>query len=85
MSNTKNKTLGEDHAFAMVDSHANYIQNGLTIREHFAAMAMQGLLTRVPQRHNGEVDLGVIESTRIVEEAVIMADKLIAELNKEQP
>ena len=49
-------------------------------RELFAAMAMQGLLTRYPNRE--EPDLGLLESQRIAEESVIMADKLIAELNK---
>ena len=53
---------------------------GLTKREYFAGLAMQGLLTRVPDRHNGETDLGVLESQRIAEEAVIMADKLLNQL-----
>ena len=56
---------------------------GLTKREHFAGLAMQGLLTRVPNRHNGETDLGILECKRIAEEAVIMADKLLAELSIE--
>ena len=86
MSNSKTNPNDLATAYGYANEHSRFdSQGGLTIREHFAAMAMQGLLTRVPQRHNGEVDLGVIESTRIVEEAVIMADKLIAELNKEQP
>lgn len=54
-----------------------------TKRELFAAMAMQGLLTRYPNRE--EPDLGILESERIAEESVIMADKLIKELNKEKP
>ena len=58
--------------------------NGLTKREHFAAVAMQGLLTRVPNRQNGEVDLGIIESKRISDESVIMADALIKSLNENQ-
>lgn len=58
------------------------IHSGLTKREYFAAMAMQGLLTRVPERSSGETDLGVIESDRIAEESVIMANKLIAAINK---
>ena len=56
------------------------LEYGLTKREFFAAMAMQGLLTRLPQRHGGETDLGVIESDRIASESVIMADKLITAL-----
>jgi hypothetical protein len=42
---------------------------------------MQGLLTRVPNRHNRETDLGILECKRIAEEAVIMADKLLVELS----
>lgn len=63
-----------------------YIQTGelqpLNKREYFAAIAMQGLLTRLPNRQNNETDLGVKESKRIAEEAVIMADELINALNK---
>ena len=55
---------------------------GLTKREYFALMAMQGLLTRVPKRFDGETDLGILESKRIAEESVIMADELIKALNK---
>ena len=57
-------------------------QEGLTTREYFSAIAMQGLLTRVPKRENYQVDLGTLESQRIAAESVIMADKLIEELNK---
>ena len=66
-------------AFASVAISGNdgYQQDGLTKREYFAAMAMQGLLTRVPNRHNGETDLGILECQRIAEESVIMADKLL--------
>ncbi len=45
---------------------------------------MQGLLTRVPNRHGSEVDLGVLESNRIASEAIYMADALLAELEAEQ-
>ena len=60
---------------------ANLI-NGCTKREYFAALAMQGLLTRVPKRHGDETDLGIIEARRIAAESRIMADLLIAELNE---
>ena len=52
------------------------------LRTYFAAMALQGLLTRVPNRPNNETDLGVIELKRISEESVIMADALINALNE---
>ncbi len=54
---------------------------GVNKREYFAALAMQGLLTRVPQRQGGETDLGILEAKRIAEESLIMADLLLEELN----
>ena len=35
---------GEQGAFACVDSQKQYLQEGLTKREYFAGLAMQGLL-----------------------------------------
>lgn len=61
---------------------STFVSPGLTKREYFAAMAMQGLLTRVPKRDGGQTDLGILELTRISGESVIMADALIDELNK---
>jgi hypothetical protein len=60
------------------------VYSGLTKREYFAGLAMQGLLTRVPNRHGNEVDLGVLESKRITSEAIYMADALLTELEAEQ-
>lgn len=60
------------------------IQFGLTKREYFAGLAMQGLLTRVPNRHNLETYLGIIEGARIAQESVIMADNLLKELENEE-
>ena len=57
-------------------------QDGLTKREYFASLAMQGLLTRVPKRFDGETDLGILESKIIAEESVIMANELIKALNE---
>ena len=75
-------TQPNESAFARPSSSTSH-QDGLTKREYFAAMAMQGLLTRVPKRHNDEVDLGINESSRIAQESVLMADLLIEELNKQ--
>ncbi len=58
-------------------------QDGLTKREYFAAKAMQGLLTRL--ENINQPDLGILECKRISEEAVIMADTLIKELNEFNP
>lgn len=75
------KTNGDDHAYPMSATVAQKIIEGygfspeylgLTKREHFAAMAMQGLLAL-----RGDMRL---EHT--AESAVACADALIAELNK---
>jgi hypothetical protein len=55
-------------------------EDGLTKREYFTAIAMQGLLTR--QMPDVSTDLGILESDRIASESVIMADKIIKELSK---
>ena len=80
-------TNGNDlaHPTNIIDPEQQFApeyHTGLTKREYFAAMALQGLLTRVPNRPNNETDLGVIELKRISEESVIMADALINALNE---
>lgn len=72
---------GECGAFACAGDGCH--QLGLTKREYFAGLAMQGLLTRVPERDNNKVDLGILESIRIVEESVLIADALLKELEKD--
>ena len=69
---------GEKGAFAC-ETNAKW-NLGLTKREYMAGLAMQGLLTRNPRRANGETDLGILESKRIVEESVIIADELLKQL-----
>jgi hypothetical protein len=76
----ESKNFANSPAFGFSTNLTDY--KGLTKREYFAAIAMQGLLTRVPKREGGETDLGVMESERIAEESVFMADKLIMCLNK---
>lgn len=52
---------------------------GLTTREHFAAMCLQGLLAG--DGRNGDT----WENGRAEKYAVVLADNLIAELSKVQP
>lgn len=66
------KTDGKDAAFA---SDGEYDMYGLTKREYFAAVAMQGLLA-CPHQMCGDIE----NQTGL---AVEYADRLIAELNKE--
>lgn len=82
MEKSKSKILGEQPFDSMLDPNGSYTQYGLTKREYFAGLAMQGLLTRVPKRDNDEVDLGILELKRIVEESVLASDALLEELVK---
>lgn len=66
-------------AAALLPEFRSVYHPGLTIRQHFAGLAMQGLLTNyVANGHYGNH-----ESFPLVEEmAVSCADRLINELNK---
>lgn len=63
---------GKQGAFACVDSQKQYLQEGLTKREYFAAMAMQGVVNRLAQSD--------IERKRLAEWSVKMADEILKEL-----
>lgn len=72
-------THGNDGAFARTafyhpDGGISHPQDGLTIREHFASMAMQGLLSNV-ETMEWEIDC-------IAKDAVNAADALIKALNE---
>jgi hypothetical protein len=68
------KTLENQCVYPIVISETNVPQWGLTKREHFAAMAMQGLLANYSNR-------GMNIDT-IAKQAVNAADELINALNK---
>jgi hypothetical protein len=76
------KTQANDPAFSRPAFHHEHTgtlhdaQDGLTKREYFAAKAMQGLLTVI---HHTDRPYNVAKA------AVMTADALIAELNKENP
>ena len=79
-NNTMTETHPNDQAFPRPASHSpefgpTHPKLGLTKREYFAAMAMQGLLSTVPESFNGR---------EIAEISVNMADALIEALNKEK-
>ena len=71
------KELGEQSAYAVDLRTPSQITLGLTKRELFAAMAMQGNLA---DPASGDRTLAEIAS-----DSVAMADALLAELAKEQP
>lgn len=59
------------------------IRNGLTKREYFAAMAMQGFLSRhTYTTDDGGFGTRIITPTNIAKDAVAMADALLNQLNK---
>ena len=66
-----NYVNGNDYAFASADS------NGLTKREYFAAMAMQGVIS------NSNINGDLFGEGEVAVSALALADALIAELNKE--
>lgn len=72
-----NKTHGDSPAFSKAAFYTDEYgidapQEGLTKREYFAAMAMQGLLTK----------FGNDYELQIAKDAIYWADALIDELNK---
>jgi hypothetical protein len=73
---------GEKSAFACVTD--NYLQNGLTKREYFAGLAMQGIMASLTEMQaNGHSTLhfaGLDETLAL--EAVSIADAVLKELDK---
>jgi hypothetical protein len=55
---------------------------GLTKREYFAGLAMQGLLTRFIQEGKTDTCLTIFENKIIASEAVIMADNILEALDR---
>jgi hypothetical protein len=53
----------------------SYSFEGLTKREYFAGLAMQGLATKKPSDHEDDI-------TRIVRTSVLLSDALLEELEK---
>lgn len=68
----ENKETKPNEPINIVEYNNNYISTGLTKREYFAAMAMQGLLTK----------FGNDYELQIAKDAIYWADTLIEELNK---
>lgn len=78
MEKTRAQLLGEELIDSMLDPNGSYTQYGLTKRQYFAGIVIQGLLTR-----NNERNMSFDKASRIVEESVIIADMLLEELVKE--
>ena len=75
------KTNGEDYASPLIDRDGNIVyESGLTKREHFAAMAMQGMIASYSHQQSFGNALSAYPKTG--EHAVEHADALIKALNK---
>ena len=74
----KHVTDGDHYAYAT--STDKFHQEGLTKRELFAAMAMQGMAANPADNYLAEVDGKIVNVTS--KYAVEYADALITELNK---
>jgi hypothetical protein len=69
--NKKSETIADDHAFPRKLGYN--MSDGLTKREYFAAVALQGVLSHLTTRVSAE---------EVARAAVEVADQLIIELNK---
>lgn len=72
-----NVAFDKEGIFTHAESEGHY---GLTIRQHFAAIAMQGVLASCDIDNNP-----FISPVDCATQSVKYADALIAELNKEKP
>lgn len=78
-----NKIRGNECAFPLVLPHAEADHTkGVTIRQYFAAMAMQGILSNHWCQSDFNGTLMAINQEQVAKQSVGYADALIAELNK---
>lgn len=69
-------TAANEPAFSAGVPEGGYHYPGLTIRDYFAAMAMQALLSQTPVSES---------ASEIARQSAFFADALITELSKPQP
>jgi len=72
----------EQPAYPIVGSAFSDNHKGLTKREYFAAMAMQGLLSNPEWMKVYNGDKYLMQSTILSEVSIISADALLTELDK---
>jgi hypothetical protein len=75
------QTIGTEMAFPVPGSENNYMAEGMTKREYFAALALQGLLAG-DVYEVGDVDGFAGYAAHYSKSAVSHADALIAALNE---
>jgi hypothetical protein len=79
MEKTKGQLLGEQYIDSMLDPNGSFTQYGLTKREYFAGLAMQGMLVNGGMTQGG----GKTHSPDGISElAVLHADALLEALSK---
>jgi len=75
MAKTKSKLLGEELTNALYLPTSNHIHKGITKREHFAGLAMQGYVVERHAQSDEDIE-------RLAEWSVRMADALLKALSK---
>jgi len=75
MEKTKSQLLGEEFIDSMLDPNGSYTQYGLTKRQYFAGLAMQGWIACQHEGFQGD-------EFSIAARAVRCADVLLEELYK---
>lgn len=80
----ENRENGNLPAFAAVTGNPNnpYLQEGLTKREYFAAMAMQGLLTNLFPTSDNQLCPNEENVKYMATLSVKASDELLTQLNK---
>jgi hypothetical protein len=63
---------GNEGAFAMLDNNGIFTQYGLTKREYFAGLALQGIISK----HGVQTDI-----SDFAKDAIKLADQLLKQLN----
>lgn len=85
MKTNPNESVNGNIENLMVDNDGNLKEirgEGLTKREHFAGLAMQGLCSSHHEEHWGNFEIDKGRSISCAGVAVTLADALIKELNK---
>lgn len=76
------KELGNDKAFPLISPDGTGVNQGMSLREYFAAKAMQGLLANSEWMEKYKGVSYLMPNHAVAENAIGYADALLAELSK---
>jgi hypothetical protein len=76
---------GKEAAFPIVGDDHYGSASGLTKREHFAVLALQGFLASMDHRHDGDARSAMVRLKHLTITAVATADSLLASLEEIKP